>query len=63
MELFLKFLSNNPWISASIFVIIMSIIFVSLEIIRNGRRHSTIRSQGWPPEHCDSDGKFLSEED
>lgn len=59
----LEFVSNSPWISFFLALVIgeiISILFYKLpnRIIRG----MNIRKHGWPPEHCDADGDFKKED-
>jgi hypothetical protein len=55
-----QFMSGSPWLTFFLFCIVSGLIF---RIWNRGMRALNIRSQGWPPPHCDADGDFPAKEE
>lgn len=59
MDVF-KFMSDSPWLTFFLFMIVFQTIVSCVTMIC---RHRTIHKYGYPPEHCDVDGKFKEKEE
>lgn len=57
-----EFMDRNPWLT---FFIVMFVgqyfCVVTCRFVNRIVRHLNIRSQGWPPAHCDADGDFKNQ--
>ncbi len=54
-----EFMSDSPWLS---FLIVYLLTYLIFQIINRALRTINIHKHGYPPEHCDADGDFKSEE-
>jgi len=64
---FYDFAGRHPWLTfflASMAVSLVALPFTFVfRCLNRVIRHFNIRSQGWPPKHCDADGDFKKEDD
>jgi len=51
-----QWISYHPFLTA---IIILSIIFATIEIINRILRAINIKNAGWPPNHLDADGSHM----
>lgn len=59
-----EFMSDSPYLTFFIVVGIGLIVECALKYcINRPLRHANIRKHGWPPEHCDADGDFISSDE
>jgi hypothetical protein len=54
----LNFIFQNFWTWAGSMVILYIIVNFIIRIINACLRHRTLRKIGYPPPHCDSDGRY-----
>lgn len=55
-----EFMSERQFLSFLLFFMLMLTIS---SVWKYTTRHLNIRKHGWPPEHCDADGDFPSNEE
>lgn len=59
-----EFMSDSPWLSFFIALIIGEMVVrVVVNLPNRILRHWNIRKHGYPPEHCDADGDFKEDSD
>lgn len=55
----LEFISGSPWISFFLALVIGEVLKSVLYLLpKRMIRSADIRTNGWPPAHCDADGDF-----
>ena len=53
-----QLISESPWVSFFLGLIILSIIGSLVNLVNRIMRHWNIHKHGYPPPHCDADGDF-----
>ena len=57
---FWEFLDSSPILAFSLAALLVGLL---TSLIKISFRHMNIRKHGWPPEHCDADGDFKSNDE
>jgi len=57
---FLKFILSDFWIFLGFIIVLGTVLDFILKMYNRTMRHWNIRKHGYPPQHCDADGDFIT---